>query len=93
MSKDLRYDRHTVSLLSNHMAFCQKYKEKVLVVVAEGIRQTCKELFIQYPPKYCVSLIAKMFNYKSDRVLKRAFPELKNGTKVVYERQVAIMDV
>ena len=52
MSKELRHDRHTVSLLSDHMVFCPKYRRKVLVgevaMVGEGvIRQTCKELDIE----------------------------------------------
>ena len=102
MPKELRHDRHTVSLLSDHMVFCPKYRGKVLVgevaMVAEGIiRQTCKELdievidiavncdhvhlFIQYPPKYSVSFIAKKIKGRSSRVLRQAFPELKEWCK------------
>jgi putative transposase len=52
MAKQLRYDRHTVSLLTNHMVFSPKYRGKVLVekfaMVAETIiRKTCKELDIE----------------------------------------------
>ena len=52
MKKELRCDRHTVSLLINHMVFSPKYKGKVLVgdvaMVAEAImRKTCKELDIE----------------------------------------------
>ena len=48
MSKKLRHDRHTVSLLTDHMVFSPKYRGKVLVgevaMVAEAIiRKTCKE--------------------------------------------------
>ncbi|MDW7776808.1 MAG: IS200/IS605 family transposase [Methanosarcinales archaeon] len=98
MSKKLRHDRHTVSLLTDHMVFSPKYRGKVLVgdvaMVAEAIiRKTCKELgieiidisvcsdhvhlFIQYPPKYSVSFIAKRLKGRSSRILRQEFPELK----------------
>ena len=52
MAKQLRHDRHTVSLLTDHMVFSPKYRGKVLVgevaMVAEAIiRKTCKELDIE----------------------------------------------
>ena len=52
MKKELRRDRHTVSLLTDHMVFLPKYRGKVLVddvaMVAEAIiRKTCKELDIE----------------------------------------------
>ena len=48
---DLRHDRHTVSLLTDHLVFSPKYRGKVLLgEVAEAaeeiIRETCKELDI-----------------------------------------------
>jgi putative transposase len=52
MKKELRRDRHTVSLLTDHLVFSPKYRGKVLVgdvgMVAEAImRKTCKELDIE----------------------------------------------
>ncbi|MEA3293471.1 MAG: IS200/IS605 family transposase [Euryarchaeota archaeon] len=52
MSKELRYDRHTVSLLTDHIVFSPKYRGKVLVgdvaMLAEAIiRKTCMELDIE----------------------------------------------
>jgi putative transposase len=52
MKKELRRDRHTVSLPTDHMVFSPKYRGKVLVgdvgMVAEAImRKTCKELDIE----------------------------------------------
>ena len=52
MSKELRQDRYTVSLLTDHMVFSPKYRDKVLVgdvaMVAEAIiRKTCMELDIE----------------------------------------------
>ena len=52
MSRELRRDRHTVSLLTDHMVFSPKYRGKVLVgdvaMLAEAIiRKTCKELDIK----------------------------------------------
>ena len=52
MSKELRHDRHTVSLLTDHMVFSPKYRGKVLVgdvaILAEAIiRKRCKELDIE----------------------------------------------
>lgn len=49
---DLRHDRHTVSLLTDHLVFSPKYMEKVLLgEVAEAaeeiFRETCKELDIE----------------------------------------------
>jgi REP element-mobilizing transposase RayT len=51
MSKELRNDRHTLSLLTDHMVFSPKYMGKVLdgdvAMLAEAmIRKTCKELNI-----------------------------------------------
>jgi len=45
----LRHDRHTVSLLTDHLVFSPKYRGKVLLgEVAEAaeeiIRENCKEL-------------------------------------------------
>jgi putative transposase len=50
--QDLRHDRHTVSLLTDHLVFSPKYRGKVLEgEVAEAaeeiIRETCKELDIE----------------------------------------------
>jgi putative transposase len=50
--RDLRHDRHTVSLLTDHLVFSPKYRGKVLEgEVAEAaeeiIRETCKELDIE----------------------------------------------
>ena len=52
MSKELRHDRHTVSLLTDHMVYSPKYRGKVLVgdvaMLAKAIiRKTCKELDIK----------------------------------------------
>jgi putative transposase len=52
MSKELRHDRHTVSLLTDHIVFSPKYRGKVLVgdvaMLAEAIlRKTCIELDIE----------------------------------------------
>jgi len=52
ISKELRHDRHTVSLLTDHMVFYPKYRGKVLVgyvaMLTEAIiRKTCKELDIK----------------------------------------------
>jgi len=50
--KELRHDRHTVSLLTDHMVFAPKYRGKMLVgdaaVIAEGINcKTCVEMDIE----------------------------------------------
>jgi putative transposase len=102
MNKELRRDRHTVSLLTDHMVFCPKYRGKVLVgdiaMATEAIiRSTCKELdiriidmavncdhvhlFIQYPPKYSVSYMAKRIKGRTSRMLRKQFPELKEWCK------------
>ena len=90
MKKELRHDKHTVSLLTDHLVFSPKYRG----MVAEAImRKTCKELdikiidmsessdhihlFSQYPPKYSVSFIAKRLKGRSSRILRQEFPELK----------------
>ena len=97
--KELRHDRHTVSLLTDHMVITPKYRGKILVekmiaLVVEGIiRKTCKEMnieiadmavnvdhvhpFIEYPPKYSVSFIAKKIKGGSSRILRQHFPHLK----------------
>nr|QNO55210.1 hypothetical protein MHJDHPNH_00012 [Methanosarcinales archaeon ANME-1 ERB7] len=48
---DLRHDRHTVSLLTDHIVFSPKYRGKVLEgevadAAEEIIRENCKELDI-----------------------------------------------
>ena len=115
MSRELRHDRHTVSLLTDHMVFSPKYRGKILTgdiaMLAEAIiqenphfgriylryivlqyiqRKTCQELdikiidmavnpdhvhlFIQFPPKYSVSFIAKMLKGRTSRILRKEFP-------------------
>ena len=97
MKKELRHDRHSVSLLTDHMVITPKYRGEILVrevvIVTEAIiRKTCKEmdikiidisvnidyvhLFIQYPPKYYVSFIAKKIKGRSSRILRQHFPHL-----------------
>ena len=98
MKKELRHDRHTVSLLADHMVFSPKYRAKILVgdvgLLTEAIiRKNCLELdikildmsvnsdhvhlFIQFPPKYSVSYIAKMIKGRTSRILRQEFPEPK----------------
>ncbi len=100
--KELRHNRHTVSLLTDHMVITPKYRGKILVgdvaLAVEGIiRTTCKEmdieiidmavnvdhvhLFIEYPPKYSVSFIAKKIKGRSSRILRQHFPHLKEWCK------------
>ena len=50
-------------------------------------------IFVQYPPKYSVSFIAKRLKSRTSEILWQEFPELKNGVKRVYGLQVAIMEV
>ncbi|SNQ60473.1 IS200/IS605 family transposase [Candidatus Methanoperedens nitratireducens] len=50
--KEMRHDRHTVSLLTDHMVFSPKYRGKILIgevaFLAEVIiRKTCNELDIE----------------------------------------------
>ncbi len=50
--KELRHDRHTVSLLTDHLVFSPKYRGKMLVgdvaMIAEGIIcKTCVEMDIE----------------------------------------------
>ena len=50
---ELRQNRHTVSLLTNHIAFSPKYRgailvEKIVALALDGvIRKTCKDLDIE----------------------------------------------
>ena len=46
--RELRHDRHTVSLLTDHMVFSPKYHGRILVgdvalALDEVIRKTCKD--------------------------------------------------
>ena len=50
--KELRHDRHAVSLLTDHMVFSPKYRGKILVrdvaLAVEGIiHKICKEMKIE----------------------------------------------
>ena len=50
--RELRHDRHTVSLLTDHIVFSPKYRGKILVgdvaLAVEGIiRKICKEMKIE----------------------------------------------
>ena len=52
MQRKLRHDRHTVSLLTDHMVFSPKYRGKILTgdiaMLTEAIiRKTCRELDIE----------------------------------------------
>jgi len=52
MKKELRHDRHSVSLLTYHMVITPKYRGVILVrevvLVTEAIiRKTCKEMDIK----------------------------------------------
>jgi len=51
--RELRHDRHTVSLLTDHMVFLLKYRgkisvEKTIALAVEGIiRKICEEMKIE----------------------------------------------
>lgn len=50
-SKKIRFDRHTASMLTDHLVFCPKYRGKVLVgdirdYAEKVIRQICEEMGI-----------------------------------------------
>jgi len=69
----------------------------IAMIAEAIIRKTCKELdikiidmavnpdhvhlFIQFPPKYSVSFIAKMLKARTSRILRKEFPELKKWCK------------
>ncbi len=66
--KELRLDRHTVSLLTDHLVFSPKYRGKMLVgdvaMICEGIIcKTCVEMDIQ--------------KGSSSRILRKEFPHLR----------------
>ena len=68
---DLRHDRHTVSLLTDHLVFSPKYRGKVLEgEVAEAaeeiIRENCKELDIEIITNF---LEGKIKNKKIEKLL------------------------
>ena len=70
---DLRHDRHTVSLLTDHLVFSPKYRGKVLEgEVAEAaeeiIRENCKELDIEI-----IDMAGKWWRsiYRGRRVMRR----------------------
>lgn len=58
MSKELRHNIHTVSLLTDHMVITPKYRGKILVgevglVTKAIIRKTCKEKDIKILDIFC----------------------------------------
>jgi REP element-mobilizing transposase RayT len=60
---DLRHDRHTVSLLTDHLVFSPKYRGKVL----EGeVAEAAEE----------ISWIAKRIKGRSSKLLRDRFPQL-----------------
>jgi len=70
---DLRHDRHTVSLLTDHLVFSPKYRGKVLLgavaeVAEEIIRENCKELDIEI-----IDMAGKWWRdiYRGRRVTRR----------------------
>jgi len=70
--RELRHDRHTVSLLTDHTVFAPKLRGKILTgdvaMVAEGIIcKTCRSL----------SYIAKKIKGVSSKRLRDEFPHLK----------------
>jgi hypothetical protein len=62
--KELRHDRHTVSLLTYHL------------VITPNIDHV--HIFFQYPPKYYLSYVAKKINGRSSRILRQEFPHLRD---------------
>jgi len=61
---DLRHDRHTVSLLTDHLVFSPKYRGKVLL---EEVAEVAEE----------ISWIAKRLKGRSSKLLSDRFPQLK----------------
>ncbi|MBU3925531.1 IS200/IS605 family transposase [Patescibacteria group bacterium] len=62
--KELRYDRYTVSLLTDHL------------VITPNIDHV--HIFFQYPPKYSLVYIAKKIKGRSSRILREEFPHLRD---------------
>ena len=84
--RDLRHDRNTVSLLTNHLVFSPKYRGKVLEgEVAEAaeeiIRETRKELDIEVIDK---PFFRKLYQRNIDS------RSLRSGARVICGRLHAI---
>ena len=62
--QDLRHDRHTVSLLTDHLVFSPKYRGKVLL---GDVAEVAEE----------ISWIAKRIKGRSSKLLRDLFPQLK----------------
>jgi len=79
--KELRHDRHTVSLLTDHLVITPKYRGKILTgevgFIAEAVNPDHVHIFFQYPPKYSLSFIAKKIKGRSSRILRQEFPHLR----------------
>lgn len=81
MPNELRHDRHTVSLLTDHMVFSPKYRSKVpegkVAMLAEAIiRNICKELEIEIidmsvSPDHVLLLIQYPLKYSVSFIAKR----------------------
>ncbi len=58
--KELRHDRHTFSLLTDHLVFSPKYRGKVLVIeiIEIAVNPDHVHIFFKYPPKYSLGFIA-----------------------------------
>ena len=67
MGYDLRHDRHTVSLLTDHLVFSPKYR-------GEGVAWRCGR---GGGRKYSVSCIAKRIKGRSSKLLRDRFQQLK----------------
>ena len=51
---DLRHDRHTVSLLNDHLVFSPKYREKVLVGEVAEVTEKVEKLLYTYTYDNCM---------------------------------------
>ncbi|TRZ89844.1 MAG: IS200/IS605 family transposase [Methanosarcinales archaeon] len=66
--KELRHDRHTVSLLTDHLVFSP---------IEIAVNPDHVHIFFNYPPKYSLSYIAKRIKGSTSRILRKEFPHLK----------------
>jgi putative transposase len=56
-------------------------KELDIKIIDMAVNPDHVHLFIQFPPKYSVSFIAKMLKGRTSRISRKEFPELKKWCK------------
>ena len=88
----LRFDEYYDVAMITECILCKTCKELDIEIIEIAFNPDHVHIFFKYPPKYSLSFIAKRLKGRTNRILRKEFPHLKEYMKIISGRQVVSTD-